>query len=129
MFTQYNQTRPNHVSEFCLTNNSLLDMCHCYSLIGINYYGSFNYKYVHNVITNMLLLNKHLFLSLLCAVLGCRCIKACDACRCTCLEDERPCTVPPCRCKHYRCRNRAVSDSPTYLDIVCFINRHALHPE
>ena len=77
-------------------------MCHCYNLVKINYFDRFSISVKYNAITNVLLLFKHFFLSFLCAVIGCKCIKYYDGCRCTCWEDERPCIVPPCRCiKHF----------------------------
>ena len=49
-------------ANFVLSHTHRL-LCHCYILDGIICFASFNYKYEHNVITNVLHLNKHFFLS------------------------------------------------------------------
>ena len=53
----YNQSRPNHVSEIRLVN--ILTSCHCYIIVGINNFVSFNFKYGDIVISNILYMNKH----------------------------------------------------------------------
>ena len=53
----YNQSRPNHVCEFCLVNILTFSKW-CATTILVYRYKLFNYKYVHIVMTNALNLNK-----------------------------------------------------------------------
>ena len=59
MFTVYHQSRPNHVFEFCLVNILTFSKC-----VAVIFYEVliYSYKYVHNVITNVLHLNNFSFL-------------------------------------------------------------------